>query len=108
MATFPLEVCLSSWVAKQDVAVTSFVMSLLQKNLTEHDQCLHIAGFVTRTSVLEAAYGSGEVQALHRLGCSLDLSQVAIPLAKQTSRVLIAVVAALSSPFPLSVLRHVG
>ena len=77
-------------------------------NLTEHDQCLHIAGFVTRTLVLEAAYGWGEVQALHRLGGSLGLSKVAIPLAKQTSRVLVAVVAALSSLFPLSLLRHVG
>ena len=101
MASFPMEVCLL-WAAKQSVAVTSFRVSLLQENLTEHDQCLHIAGFVTRTSVLEAAYGSGE------LGCSLGLSQVAIPLAKQTSRVLVAAVFTLSSPFPLSVLRHVG
>ena len=46
-ATFPLEVCLPSWEAQQKVAVMSFGVSLLQEDVMEHDQCIHIAALVT-------------------------------------------------------------
>ena len=55
-------------------------------------------------NTVDAAHWPGQVQALHRLGYSLGLCQVAIPPAKLTSRLLFVVVVALSSPFPLSVL----
>ena len=50
-ATFPLEVCLPSWEAQQKVAVMSFGVSLLQEDVMEHDQCVHIAALAGKTEV---------------------------------------------------------